>query len=87
MVAGLRQGRYPVNPVGVNGLTPTQKKELPPGSRCPSTSSGRGLPERLQPREAEGEGARESSAVHPGRAEKSMRRVGEWSAYVRAVSP
>jgi len=69
VVAGLRQGRYPVNPVGVNGLTPTQKKELPPGSRCPSTSSGRRVPDREQPRQAEGEGVRESSTVVPGRAE------------------
>ena len=46
------------------------EKELPPGSRRPSTFSGRGLPDREQPRQAEGEGVRESSAVLPGRAEE-----------------
>ena len=51
-----------------------KEKQLPPGSRCPSTSSGRGLPDREQPRQAEGEGVRESSTVLPGRAEV-------WSVY------
>ncbi len=47
-----------------------KEKQLPPGSRCPSTSSGRGLLEREQPRQDEGEGVRESSTVLPGRAEQ-----------------
>ena len=49
---------------------PARGQDCRPAAGAPSTSSGRGLPDREQPRQAEGEGVRESSAVLPGRAEE-----------------
>ena len=49
---------------------PARGQDCRPAAGAPSTSSGRGLPDREQPRQAEGEGVRESSTELPWRAEE-----------------
>ena len=60
-----------------------KEKQLPPGSRCPSTSSGRGYRIVNNPDKLKGKEYVNRQPYFPG----AQKRVGGWPAYVRAVPP